>query len=87
MRELVRYPVLGSEDSVLRVENDGGIEGKPITTGRLRHQAVIVSGLVVIAEGACSQSDRSAPELSYNAMQSHRRQSPLSRNGSWGFVN
>lgn len=81
MRELVRSLALGP---VVRVDDNGGAEGEePIATGRSRRllQAVVVSGPVVVPEGACSQPDRSAPELGPNAVQSHRRQPPLPRDG------
>lgn len=81
MRELARSFALGS------VVNNGGAEGEePIATGRARRRlglqkAVVVRGPVVVPEGARSQPDRPAPEIGPHAVQSHRRQPTLPRDG------
>ncbi|PSS36045.1 Homeobox protein like [Actinidia chinensis var. chinensis] len=79
MHGLFRPFVLDSEDSIIGVDN-GGLEGEQIRTVSLLLHGV-VSGLVGLTEGYFPQPDRSAPDHRCHAMQTHRRQSPFSRNG------
>lgn len=71
-------------NSSFKVDN-GGLEGRVlgVRDWELRRLLQDVCGF---AEGALPQTDRPAPENSCQAMQTHRRQSSLSRDGEFSKI-
>lgn len=77
---LYRSDTLSFGNSSFEVDN-GGLEGR-FLGGRDWELRGLVPEVRGLAEGALSQPDRPAPENRCNAVQAHRRQSSLPRNGA-----